>query len=210
MELTDSPPRLILMTLCIGIRCRGLRQSVGIWQAGMRAGLQGDLGASNMEGSSTSIICILRPQCIDTNPVGTKVGRHLFPPFSSGSPFVWSIPDICQCKTRFTFIFIPFPLPICLPPANSAHLFFFFLRASLAVFVPGRVPGRLRSPLVPFCMFPRCHCHFLALYPCERARGREMEREREARRKEERQGNKGTHADAGPISFTNMQMLLPL
>lgn len=30
------------------------------------------------------------------------------------------------------------------------------------------------------------------------------------RAKEERQGNKGMHADAGPISFTNMQILLPL
>lgn len=39
---------------------------------------------------------------------------------------------------------------------------------------------------------------------------RESETERKARGKEERQGNKGMHADAGPISFTNMQMLLPL
>lgn len=67
---------------------------------------------------------------------------------------------------------------------------------------------------------------------CERGRGRERwrarEREREGgggvggggvggvgaegnvRAKEERQGNKGMHADAGPISFTNMQILLPL
>lgn len=38
----------------------------------------------------------------------------------------------------------------------------------------------------------------------------QKETERKERGKEERQGNKGTHADAGPISFTNMQMLLPL
>lgn len=39
---------------------------------------------------------------------------------------------------------------------------------------------------------------------------REKETARKARGKEERQGNKGMHADAEPISFTNMQMLLPL
>lgn len=37
-----------------------------------------------------------------------------------------------------------------------------------------------------------------------------VDAEGNVRAKEERQGNKGMHADAGPISFTNMQILLPL
>lgn len=44
----------------------------------------------------------------------------------------------------------------------------------------------------------------------ERSRERESNAERTARGKEERQGNKRMHADAGPISFTNMQIQLPL
>lgn len=61
--------------------------------------------------------------------------------------------------------------------------------------------------LVSVCMLSCGHCHFLALYPywdCER------DAERKTRGKEERQGNKGKPADARPISFTNMQILLPL
>lgn len=46
---------------------------------------------------------------------------------------------------------------------------------------------------------------------CTHVKGGEIATERErARGEEERQGNKGMHADAGPISFTNMQILLPL
>lgn len=84
---------------------------------------------------------------------------------------------------------------------------------------PGHVPDKRCSLRVPICMLPCCRCHFLALYPCVRERGRGGEPERgrwgggmegNVRAKEERQGNKAMHADAGSISFTNMQILLPL
>lgn len=147
------------------------------------------------------------------------------------STLIFLFPSLCLHFHPFISLF----LPVCLFLTSSSFMpsFTCFLSYSLdlpahtnsfKLAFPSFLPhfllvsalarARAKQPVPASC--PYLHVALLSLplsgiVPMWKGeRLWERDTERKARGKEERQGNKGMHADAGPISFTNMQILLPL